>query len=149
MGGKLSLSNRNEGRKWKENTNQKAPDGLSRLEVFEKTATKEAERCTTSKHMQTVCCILQLTTIVSKKRSRLWMRTDFSPRVVPPRTENSRYALRMNFARKSQSIDASGPLAENDNEEKRQGACAQLGENESVDSLKISRPSPYRSRSKI
>ena len=28
-GGKLSLSNRKEGRKWRENTNQKAPDGFS------------------------------------------------------------------------------------------------------------------------
>ena len=35
------MSNRNEGRKWRENTNQKAPDGFSRLEVFEKAATKK------------------------------------------------------------------------------------------------------------
>ena len=35
------MSNRKEGRKWRENTNQKAPDGFSRLEVFEKAATKK------------------------------------------------------------------------------------------------------------
>ena len=35
------MPNRKEGRKWKENTNQRAPDGLSRLEVFEKAATKK------------------------------------------------------------------------------------------------------------
>ena len=29
------MSNRKEGRKWREDTNQKAPDGFSRLEVFE------------------------------------------------------------------------------------------------------------------
>ena len=40
-GGKHSMSNRKEGRKWRENTNQKAPDGFSRLEVFEKAATKK------------------------------------------------------------------------------------------------------------
>ena len=39
MGGKHSMSR--EGRKWSENTNQKAPDGFSRLEVFEKAATKK------------------------------------------------------------------------------------------------------------
>ena len=40
-GGKHSMSKRKEGRKWRENTNQKAPDGFSRLEVFEKAATKK------------------------------------------------------------------------------------------------------------
>ena len=35
-GGKHSISNRKEGRKWKDNTNQKAPDGFSRLEVLRK-----------------------------------------------------------------------------------------------------------------
>ena len=35
------MSNRKEGRKWRENTKQKAPDGFSRLEVFEKAATKK------------------------------------------------------------------------------------------------------------
>ena len=39
--GKHSMSNRKEGRKWRENTNQKAPDGFSRLKVFEKAATKK------------------------------------------------------------------------------------------------------------
>ena len=41
FGGKHSMSNRKKGRKWRENTNQKAPDGFSRLEVFEKAATKK------------------------------------------------------------------------------------------------------------
>ena len=35
------MSNRKEGRKQRENTNQKAPDGFSRLEVFEEAATKK------------------------------------------------------------------------------------------------------------
>ena len=35
------MSNRKEGRKWRENTNQKAPDGFFRLEEFEKAATKK------------------------------------------------------------------------------------------------------------
>ena len=38
--GVSSLANRKEERKWRENTNQKAPDGFSRLEVLEKAATK-------------------------------------------------------------------------------------------------------------
>ena len=35
------MSKRKEGRKWRENTNQKATDGFFRLEVFEKAATKK------------------------------------------------------------------------------------------------------------
>ena len=35
------MSNRKEDRKWRENTNQKAPDGFSRPEDFEKAETKK------------------------------------------------------------------------------------------------------------
>ena len=35
------MLNRKEGRQWRENTKQKAPDRFSRLEVFEKAATKK------------------------------------------------------------------------------------------------------------